>query len=162
MRKTLIIALLLAVSASLTAQQPDVHADANPAAEGEIKARKLKLAELIVQGKWDEYAKHVASDYLHTRDNGHVEGKDAALAKKRLNSELLGTACTVPIQAIIPKKNCAAAMRRAPLRSVRPSFQLRRASSTAASTPAAISTRRITRTCAVWLCPDSLAPGCFQ
>jgi len=83
MRKTLIIALLLAVSASLTAQQPDVHADANPGAEGEIKALELKLAELIVQGNWDEYAKHLASDYLHTRDNGHVEGKDEALASLR-------------------------------------------------------------------------------
>src|ERR1035437_9800140 len=83
MRKTLIIALLLAVSVSLTAQQPGVHADANPAAEAEIKALELKLAELIVQGNWDEYAKHLASDYLHTRDNGHVEGKDEALASLR-------------------------------------------------------------------------------
>jgi hypothetical protein len=83
MRRLFIVALLLAVSASLTAQRPDVHADANPVKEGEIKALELKLAELIVQGNWDEYAKHLASDYLHTRDNGHVEGKDDALASLR-------------------------------------------------------------------------------
>jgi hypothetical protein len=71
------------VSASLTAQQPGVHADANPAAEGEIKALELKLAGLILRADWDEYAKHLASDYLHTRDNGHVEDKDEALASLR-------------------------------------------------------------------------------
>jgi len=83
MRKIFIITVLLAVSASLTAQQPSVHADANPTAEGEIKALELKLAGLILRGDWDEYAKHLASDYLHTRDNGHVEDKDEALASLR-------------------------------------------------------------------------------
>ncbi len=83
MRKIFIIALLSAVSTVLSAQQPDVHADANAAAEGEIKALELKLADLIVHDDWDEYAKHLASDYLHTRDNGHVEGKDEALASLR-------------------------------------------------------------------------------
>jgi len=66
----------------LSAQQPGVHPDANPV-EGEIKALELKLAELIVRGDWDEYEKHLASDYLHTRDNGHVESKDEALASLR-------------------------------------------------------------------------------
>jgi uncharacterized protein (TIGR02246 family) len=60
-----------------------VHADANPTTEGEIKELELKLAELIIRGDWDEYAKHLASDYLHTRDNGHVESKDEALASLR-------------------------------------------------------------------------------
>jgi len=83
MRKVFIIAFLLAVSASLTAQQSGVHADADPAAEGEIKALELKLAGLIVRGDWDEYAKDLAPDYLHTRDNGHVESKDEALASLR-------------------------------------------------------------------------------
>ena len=83
MRKIFIIALLLAVSTISSAQQPGVHADANPSAEGEIKALELKLAELIVHGDWDEYANHLASDYLHTRDNGHVEGRDEALASLR-------------------------------------------------------------------------------
>jgi uncharacterized protein (TIGR02246 family) len=83
MRETFIVALLLAVSASLTAQTPDVHADANPATEAEIKALELKLAEFIVRGDWDEYTKHLASDYLHTRYNGQVENKEEALASLR-------------------------------------------------------------------------------
>ena len=40
----------------------------------------MRLAELIVHGDWDEYTKHLASDYLYTRDNGHLENKDEALA----------------------------------------------------------------------------------
>jgi ketosteroid isomerase-like protein len=74
---------LLAVNASLTAQPPDVHAEANPTAEGEIKALELKLAGLIIRGDWDEYAKYLAPDYLHTRYNGQVESKDWALASLR-------------------------------------------------------------------------------
>src|SRR5260370_2135882 len=83
MRKIFIVVLLLAVSASLTAQQPDVHADANPAPESEIRALELKLAGLIIRGDWDEYAKYLAPDYLHTRYNGQVESKDEALASLR-------------------------------------------------------------------------------
>jgi uncharacterized protein (TIGR02246 family) len=74
---------LLAVSASLTAQPPDVHAEANPTAESEIRALELKLAGLIIRGDWDEYAKYLAPDYLHTRYNGQVESKDEALASLR-------------------------------------------------------------------------------
>src|SRR6267378_6921625 len=83
MRNIFIITALLGLSLALSAQQPGAHADANPVTEGEIKALELKLAELIVHGGWDEYAKHLASDYLHTRDNGHVESKDEALASLR-------------------------------------------------------------------------------
>ena len=83
MRHVFIITTLLALSLALSAQQPGARVDANPAAEGEIKALELKLAELIVHGDWDEYEKHLASDYLHTRDNGHVESKDEALASLR-------------------------------------------------------------------------------
>jgi uncharacterized protein (TIGR02246 family) len=74
---------LLAVSVSLTAQPPDVHAEANPTAESEIRALELKLAGLIIRGDWDEYAKYLAPDYLHTRYNGQVESKDEALASLR-------------------------------------------------------------------------------
>ena len=83
MRKVFTITVLLALSIALTAQQPGAHADANPVAEGEIKTLELRLAGLIVWGDWDEYEKHLASDYLHTRDNGHVESKDEALASLR-------------------------------------------------------------------------------
>ena len=83
MRKAFTITVLLAISLALTAQQPVAHADANPVAEGEMKALELKLAGLVIHGDWDEYEKHLASDYLHTRDNGHVESKDEALASLR-------------------------------------------------------------------------------
>jgi hypothetical protein len=83
MRKAFIITALLALSFALTAQQPGMHADANPTAEGEIKVLELKLAGLIIRGDWDEYEKHLASDYLHTRDNGQIESRDEALASLR-------------------------------------------------------------------------------
>ena len=83
MQKILIITFLLALSVSLAAQQPGVHADTNAVADSEIKALELKLSDLIIRGDWDEYAKHLASDYLHTRENGHVEGKDEWLASLR-------------------------------------------------------------------------------
>ncbi len=83
MRNVFIITVLLPLSLALSAQPQGAHADANPGAEGEIKALESKLAELIVHGDWDEYEKHLASDYLHTRDSGHVESKDEALASLR-------------------------------------------------------------------------------
>jgi hypothetical protein len=83
MRKVFAITMLLVLSIALTAQQPSVHADANPVAAGEVKALELRLAELSVRGDWDEYAKLLASDFLHTRDNGHVESRDEALASLR-------------------------------------------------------------------------------
>ena len=83
MRKILIIAILLALSIAVTGQQPDIRADKNAPAEGEIKTLELKLAELIVHGEWDEYARHLSLDYLQTRDNGHVEYKEEAMANLR-------------------------------------------------------------------------------
>jgi ketosteroid isomerase-like protein len=83
MKRIFILALLLAVSASLAAQQPGAHADANPAADAEIRALELKLADLIVRGEWDEYSNYLASDYLCTHENGHNESKDERLASLR-------------------------------------------------------------------------------
>ena len=77
------IVLLLAVGAIAAAQQSSLRADTNPAAEGEIKALELKLADWIVHGNWDAYSKVLAPDYLHTNYNGHVESKDEALAGLR-------------------------------------------------------------------------------
>jgi ketosteroid isomerase-like protein len=82
-RKLFIITFLLALSTALTAQQPGLHADVNPAAEAEITALELKLADLIVRGDWDEYSNYLASDYLCTHENGHIETKDEALASLR-------------------------------------------------------------------------------
>ncbi len=85
MTKAFTVACLLAFTLAgvLTAQQASVHPDANPAAEADIKALELRLAELIVRGDWDEYAAHLASDYLHTRDNGQVENKNESLDSLR-------------------------------------------------------------------------------
>jgi ketosteroid isomerase-like protein len=83
MRNAFIITFLLALGASLSAQDPGIHASANAVMEAEIKTLELKFAELIVRGDWDEYAKHLAPDYLHTRENGHVENKDEALVSLR-------------------------------------------------------------------------------
>jgi hypothetical protein len=83
MTRIFLITFLFALSASLPAQQPPVHADANSTAEAEIKTLETKLADLIVHSKWDEYATNLAAGYLHTRDNGHVETRDEALASLR-------------------------------------------------------------------------------
>jgi len=83
MRTIFMLLLLLASAAFLVAQQPSVHADANAAAESEIKSLELKLADLIIRADWDAYAAYLAPDYLHTRDNGRVEPKDEALASLR-------------------------------------------------------------------------------
>jgi ketosteroid isomerase-like protein len=84
MRKLFMIAILTVSSAIvLNAQQAGLQADTNPAAEGEIKSLETKFAELIVHGDWDEYASHLASGYIHTRENGQIESKDEALASLR-------------------------------------------------------------------------------
>jgi len=83
MRSIFTITILFALCAALAAQQPDARPDATPSAESEIKALELRLPELIVQADWDEYAKHLASDFLHTRDNGQVENKEETMAALR-------------------------------------------------------------------------------
>ena len=83
MRKTLLITVLLALSAALIAQPPNARTDGNSVAGAEIKALEVRLAELIVKGDWDEYEKHLAADYLHTRDSGQVENREEALASLR-------------------------------------------------------------------------------
>jgi len=82
-RNALRTVLLFAVSSVAAAQQSPLHADTNPAAEGEIKALELKLADWIVHGNWEAYAQVLAPDYLHTTYNGQVESKDEALAGLR-------------------------------------------------------------------------------
>jgi ketosteroid isomerase-like protein len=77
------VMLVLTLSIAAVSQGSDLKADANPAVEAEIKALELKLTELIVSAGWDEYAKHLASDYLRTRENGQVENKDETMASLR-------------------------------------------------------------------------------
>lgn len=75
----IIFVLAMSISSLLSAQQVPAHADGIAASE-EIKALEMKLADLIVRADWDAYAAHLASDYVHTRDNGHVEGKEQVMA----------------------------------------------------------------------------------
>jgi ketosteroid isomerase-like protein len=81
--RLLAAAILLAITIPLAAQPPEARPDATSPAEAEIKALESKLPELIVQADWDEYAKHLASDFLHTRDNGQVENKEETMAALR-------------------------------------------------------------------------------
>jgi ketosteroid isomerase-like protein len=74
------IIVLLIPSVALSAQQPNTYADTNSIVEGEIKAFESRLAELIVHGAWEEYASHVMTDYIHTRENGKTENKEEAVA----------------------------------------------------------------------------------
>ncbi len=83
MRHAFAITLLVVTSTGALAQPAVVHADANPAAEAEIRVLDSKLAEWIVRGQWDEYSQHLAADYLNTSYNGHVENKEEALAALR-------------------------------------------------------------------------------
>ncbi len=83
MRNMLLIAVLFALCGVAAAQPSAVRAETNPAAEAEIKSLELKMADWIVHGAWDEYGRRLASDYVHTGYNGHVEGKEEALAALR-------------------------------------------------------------------------------
>ncbi len=83
MRNVFIITALLVLTITLNAQQSSLRADANSPVEAEIKALEIKLADLIVRGEWEEYAKYLASDYLQTRENGQVENRDEALTSLR-------------------------------------------------------------------------------
>lgn len=83
MRDAVRIILLLTLCVTAAAQPGAARADTNPAAEAEIRALELKLAEWIVHGQWEEYGQHLAVDYLHTAYDGHVQGKEEALAALR-------------------------------------------------------------------------------
>lgn len=82
MRSALSIALLLALSVVASSQQT-VRADTNPEADAEIKSLESKMAQWIVHGDWDEYARHLAANYLHTGYSGQVEGKEQAMTALR-------------------------------------------------------------------------------
>ncbi len=82
MRYAFCIALMLALSIAAFPQQT-IRADTNPEADAEIKSLELKMAQWIVHGDWDEYARHLASEYLHTGYSGQVESKEEAMTALR-------------------------------------------------------------------------------
>ena len=76
MRKSVVLMANLLCIQPLSAQQ----ASADSAA---IVALELEMSRLLVQGRIDEYAKHLTTDYARTTRQGVVEGRDAALASWR-------------------------------------------------------------------------------
>ncbi len=75
--------LLLVLIALNSFGQSPPRADSNSAAVAEIKALELKLCSLLVNGKWDEYASHLAEDYVRVLPGGAVETKSEILASFR-------------------------------------------------------------------------------
>ena len=82
MRNALWIALLLALSVVASPQQTG-RADTNPEADAEIKSLQSKMAQWIVHGEWDEYARQLAPEYLHTGYSGQVESKEEVMTALR-------------------------------------------------------------------------------
>lgn len=76
MLKSVLVISGLACVQPLAAQE----ASADSAA---IVALELEMSRLLVQGRIEEYATHLTSDYARTTQQGVVEGRDAALASWR-------------------------------------------------------------------------------
>lgn len=76
MRMSVLIIAGLACAQPLRAQQ----ASADSAA---IVALELEMSRLLVQGRIDEYATHLTSDYARTTRQGTLERRDAALTSWR-------------------------------------------------------------------------------
>ena len=76
MQKSVLVIVGLACVQPLSAQR----ASADSAA---IVALELEMSRLLVQGRIDEYATHLTSDYARTTRQGVVEGRDVAVASWR-------------------------------------------------------------------------------
>jgi len=83
MRKLYVLLLSLAALNPSYAQDSILQSDANPQAIAEIKMLESTLSDLIVKGRWDEYAKSLASDYVRTIGEGAAEGREKVLATLR-------------------------------------------------------------------------------
>ena len=66
MRKLYVLMLSLAALQHSYAQDSVLQSDANRQAVAEIKLLESTLSDLIVKGRWDEYAKSLASDDART------------------------------------------------------------------------------------------------
>jgi ketosteroid isomerase-like protein len=83
MYRALLAGLLFATVLCACAQDRVLQRDDNPEAVAEVKALEQKLADLIVQGNWDEYSKFLASDYVRTIADGRSETRDQTMATLR-------------------------------------------------------------------------------
>lgn len=80
----LLISILIATSVPASAAVPSADPDA--AAEAEIKALELHLAQLLVSREFDEYEKYLAADYTRINANGVVETREQVLAGFRAST----------------------------------------------------------------------------
>jgi hypothetical protein len=76
MRRSAVFLVWLVVAPPLSAQ----GASADSAA---IVALELELSRLLAEGRIDEYASHLTSDYARTTARGVLEGREVALASWR-------------------------------------------------------------------------------
>ena len=60
-----------------------LSADRNDAAEAEIKALELHLAELLVAHNFDEYEKYLSTDYSRISPNGTIESREQVIKNFR-------------------------------------------------------------------------------
>lgn len=83
MRKLYVLMLSLAALQHSYAQDSVLQSDANCQAVAEIKLLESTLSDLIVKGRWDEYAKSLASDYVRTIGEEAAESREKVLATLR-------------------------------------------------------------------------------
>jgi ketosteroid isomerase-like protein len=67
--------------------QDAMRADSSSGGEDEVKKLELDLAQMVVHGDWDEYARHLMDDFERTSGSGATEDKAAAMAQLRSGSE---------------------------------------------------------------------------
>jgi ketosteroid isomerase-like protein len=82
MKRWLVVVLLGSIAVFA---QAGLRADANSAAEEEVRKLETDLAQMIVKGEWDRYAACLMDDFERTRGNGATE--DKAVTLEHLRSE---------------------------------------------------------------------------
>jgi len=78
----LAIALCALIAAAL-AQQNSLRADSNSAVADEIRKLDLELDQQIVHSQWDEYAAHLADDFVGIGRDGALRSRDEILSQLR-------------------------------------------------------------------------------
>jgi ketosteroid isomerase-like protein len=82
------IALMVALSLSMLGQEAPT-ADANPAAQEEIKKLEMDLAKLLVQADGGRYGSHLTEDYVRITTTGQVKHRAEVLSDLRSEKDKL-------------------------------------------------------------------------
>ncbi len=82
MHAVLLVGLVLPALA-----QDAMRADVNSPDETEVKKLELDLAQMVIQGNWDQYAARLMDDYSASDRNGATQDKAASLAVFRNGKE---------------------------------------------------------------------------